>query len=535
MKNHPFPLVRGNLIPLLGLLAWFSGGGLARAITDLLVSNPSTSSILRFDGVNGAPKGVFITSGSGGLVSPKGMAVGPDANLYVVDQAASRVKRYSLVDGSYLGDYTPADLVGATALQFGPEGDLYVLGGGTQYQIRRYHNNGTSGDFVVAAVNTTNSRLSGATDFLFMPGSNDFLVMNSALNRASRFQGADGTWLSYFLNSTGSNYFLSAPRGLVLGIDQNYWVSSRALNRITRYDATTGAKLDDPMNGGLLNAPEALLFTSNFLFVANKGTDSILRYIWDPGTSTLDAGVTFVQAASQGLESPEYMVRAFINEPPVVNAGIDLSVPAGEPFSLSSNGSYDPDGLFITRQWTQLAGAPLLAAPFLVSGTTTSAAIGCNASYLTGPHSFQLTVSDGYYSRSDTVLVTVTAPLDINNDGLPDRLQAAYPTLTGNATADDDADGTSNLYELHAGTDPTSAASRFHVLAHGRTQAGMELQFSSVPTRHYELQRTTNLGSWNIVAGQEDIVPTGAATTVTDPNPPPATAFYRIAVKPGSF
>ena len=50
MQNHPSPLVRGNLIPLLGLLAWFSGGGLARAITDLLVSNPTTSSILRFNG-----------------------------------------------------------------------------------------------------------------------------------------------------------------------------------------------------------------------------------------------------------------------------------------------------------------------------------------------------------------------------------------------------------------------------------------------------------------------------------------------------
>jgi hypothetical protein len=535
MKHHPFPLVRGNLIPLLGLLAWFSGGGLARAITDLLVSNPSTSSILRFDGVNGAPKGVFITSGSGGLVSPKGLAVGPDANLYVVDQAASRVKRYSLVDGSFLGNYTPADLVGATALQFGPEADLYVLGGGNQYQIRRYHNNGTSGDFVSAVVSTTSSRMAQATEFLFMPGSNDFLVTNSALNCASRFAAANGAFVSYYLNTTCSNLQLSQPRGLVLGSDQNYWVSSRGLNRITRYTGVTGAKINEQVNGGLLNAPEALLFTSNFLFVANKGTDSILRYIWDPGTSTLDAGITFVQTASQGLESPEYMVRAFINEPPVVNAGIDLSVPAGEPFSLTSNGSFDPDGVFITRQWTQLAGAPLLAAPFLVSGSTTSAAIGCNASYLTGPHSFQLTVSDGYYSRSDTVLVTVTAPLDINNDGLPDRLQAAYPTLTGNATADDDADGTSNLSELHAGTDPTSAASLFHVLAHGRTQAGMELQFSSVPTRHYELQRATDLGTWLVVAGQEDITPTGAATTVTDPNPPPGSAFYRIAVKPGSF
>ncbi len=43
MKTHPFSIVRGNLIPLLGVLAWISGGGLAHATSDLLVSNPSTS------------------------------------------------------------------------------------------------------------------------------------------------------------------------------------------------------------------------------------------------------------------------------------------------------------------------------------------------------------------------------------------------------------------------------------------------------------------------------------------------------------
>ncbi len=37
MKNHPFPIVLRNLIPLLGVLVWISGGGLARATNDLLV------------------------------------------------------------------------------------------------------------------------------------------------------------------------------------------------------------------------------------------------------------------------------------------------------------------------------------------------------------------------------------------------------------------------------------------------------------------------------------------------------------------
>jgi len=86
------------------------------ATVDILASNPSTSSILRFDGATGAPKGHFIAPGEGGLVSPRQMVVGPDGLLYVADFLGNTVKRFSLVDGSFVDDFTPVGALGF----FGP-------------------------------------------------------------------------------------------------------------------------------------------------------------------------------------------------------------------------------------------------------------------------------------------------------------------------------------------------------------------------------------------------------------------------------
>ncbi len=49
----------------------------------MYVANAGTNSILRYDGVTGEFKDVFVLSGSGGLQRPCDLAFGPDGNLYV--------------------------------------------------------------------------------------------------------------------------------------------------------------------------------------------------------------------------------------------------------------------------------------------------------------------------------------------------------------------------------------------------------------------------------------------------------------------
>src|SRR5579859_316166 len=61
----------------------FGPDGATDGKLDLYVTDVFLNSVLRYDGTTGAFKGVFVTSGSGGLINPFGLVFGPDGNLYV--------------------------------------------------------------------------------------------------------------------------------------------------------------------------------------------------------------------------------------------------------------------------------------------------------------------------------------------------------------------------------------------------------------------------------------------------------------------
>ncbi len=131
---------------------------LAHAVRDLIVAQPVTHNVLRFDGQTGAPKGVFIAAGTGGLNSPAQMILGPDGKLYIADSVANIIKRFDL-DGYFNDNFTPAGYLSApVSLKFGPDGKLYVLCSGTVRQIHRF--NGATGAHEGIAVDTTATRMS---------------------------------------------------------------------------------------------------------------------------------------------------------------------------------------------------------------------------------------------------------------------------------------------------------------------------------------------------------------------------------------
>ena len=187
----------------LALLLPLACSDLAHATRDLIIAQPVTNNVLRFDGITGAAKGAFIAAGAGGLVSPAQMILGPD-------------------------------------------GKLYVLCGGSTQQIHRFH--GATGAYEGIAVDAASTRMEGQSDFMLMPSTNDFLVVNSGtLRRISRFNSTTGAFVSYYINSSGSTAILFSPTSIIIGPDGNYWISSsNGTNKVTRFSITNGARINDP-------------------------------------------------------------------------------------------------------------------------------------------------------------------------------------------------------------------------------------------------------------------------------------------------
>lgn len=134
---------------------------------DVLLAEPATGSILRFDGATGAAPGAFVSSGLGGLVEPQDPTFGPDGNLYVLSNAASanaQILRYAGDDGAFLGTFVDTGVggfAGGSAIEFGLDGNLYVATG-SDAGVLRY--SGSDGSFLgVAATVDSGRRAVGRT------------------------------------------------------------------------------------------------------------------------------------------------------------------------------------------------------------------------------------------------------------------------------------------------------------------------------------------------------------------------------------
>lgn len=132
------------------------------------------------------------------------------------------------------------------------------------------------------------------------------------------------------------------------------------------------------------------------------------------------------------------------NNPPLAKAGSDQTVVSGSAVDVVLDGSTssDPDGDVLTYNWTQvsgpavsLSGANSASASFAVPTVTSNQAL-----------TFQLSVSDGELSATDTVVVNVTTDTQVNNP----------PTIALPADVTVDAKTTFNLDAVTADPDGDS-------------------------------------------------------------------------------
>jgi len=128
-------------------------------------------------------------------------------------------------------------------------------------------------------------------------------------------------------------------------------------------------------------------------------------FSWTPGFD--EAGsyeVTFT--VSDGLWTDSEVITITVvnvNRAPVANAGADQQVTSETTVILDGRGSSDPDGDSLTYSWTQTQG-PTVS---LSGATTAQPSFTAPTVSVSTTLAFQLTVSDGSLSTSDTVLVTV--------------------------------------------------------------------------------------------------------------------------------
>ena len=172
------------------------------SMPDLLVSDATGNSILRFNGNSGAFYGTFVASGSSSLSDPDlSSIIGPDGNLYVDGLGSNNVERYNSATG--------ADSPSA---------------------------GNTSADFIAAG----SSSLSGPEGLAF--GSDGYLyVTSSGTDSILRFNGSTGAYVSTFVSSaTATSIGMKYPNNMHFGPDGNLYVSDFTTATILRFNGITG-------------------------------------------------------------------------------------------------------------------------------------------------------------------------------------------------------------------------------------------------------------------------------------------------------
>jgi streptogramin lyase len=282
-------------------LASLVGASVQEAHAELLVSN--TVSVLRYDETTGAFLGVLVPSGSGGVDSARGLAIGPDGNLYVASFGSQNILRYDGVTGAFIDVFVipgSGGLGQPSDVAFGPDGNLYVADAlnGTN-SILRY--NGNTGAFI--DIFATGGGIEQALQIVFSPDGNLF-VSNSNSTAVLRYHGDTG--LPHPAAGQSGAIFIPGirPFNTIIAFDTHgvLYARIRAAQDIQRYDGATGAFLDTFIPNGATG--KARFGPDGNLYVLNSLGHSVSRYNGTTG-AFIDA---LVVPGSGGLEAPIALV-----------------------------------------------------------------------------------------------------------------------------------------------------------------------------------------------------------------------------------
>ncbi len=351
-----------------------------------------------------------------------------------------------------------------------------LVAGVYQYQFSVTDNNGASGKdtiniTVIPAPNQVPVANAGNNITLTLP-------VDSALLSGTGTD-VDGTVVTYawskisgpaagILNS--ANLPVASLSGLVQGVYAYQFIVTDNLGAMGRdtvwVTVNPAANLAPVANAG---ADVSITLPMNNSVLSGSATDAdgyIVSYTWlkisGPGAGSINnaaTAVTSVTGLQQGVyqfqltvtddagaiarDTMQILVNAAPNQPPVANAGNDISItlPAN---SATLNGSgIDADGSIAAYAWRKISGP---AAGNIVNAGSANASIN---SLVQGTYSFELTVTDNSAATAkDTMQVMVNAalnqaPIAFAGNNINITLPTNSITLNGSGT---DADGSIASY-----------------------------------------------------------------------------------------
>jgi len=191
----------------------------------------------------------------------------PAGDLLVLDLSQRDIKRYSRESGAFLGKFADVPLSSPKYMEYGPDGQIYLVGNGAGDNriVRINAQTGENmGDFIAAG----DGGLSGGQGLVFHD--DGYLYVSEGINaRVLRYDAQSGLFDREFVTSD-DNGGLNNPHSLRFGPDGHLYVASRGSNAVKRYDGSSGAYIDDfipagsggPQGTGSIEQPAGLLFAS---------------------------------------------------------------------------------------------------------------------------------------------------------------------------------------------------------------------------------------------------------------------------------
>lgn len=129
-----------------------------------------------------------------------------------------------------------------------------------------------------------------------------YLVSGYTSNNIVRYDAATGAVIDQFVPSGSGG--LSRPEGLAIGPDGNLYVSSSNTHRIKRYDGLTGAYLGNFATDNGLEYPRGITFGPDGNLYVASSNDMVLRFNGTTG-AFIDE---FVKSGTPGLIDPQDLV-----------------------------------------------------------------------------------------------------------------------------------------------------------------------------------------------------------------------------------